>query len=224
VEFRGRTLLDWQVHAAKLAGINDVHIVSGYLREKLPAKFSQTFNDQWATTNSAFSLFLFEPTRWSSIVISYSDLIYPAEAIKRLIGSGPITVLFDANWFDLWSRRFDEISSDAESFRIDEADRITEIGQRGHDTDRIQGQFMGLFHLDRQGWSDLREVFLSLGHVERRMIDMTSLLSRAISLGVIVEGVKYDRPWGEIDSPEDLILYRTDPAFIDLRTSLEFPR
>ena len=221
VEFRGRPFLDWQVRASNLAGVNDVHIISGYLHERLPRKFSQTFNDQWATTNSAFSLFLFDSNRWSSTIVSYSDLIYPAEAVECLIDSGSITVLFDINWLDLWSRRFEQVSSDAESFRVDESGRITEIGELGHDPARIQGQFMGLFHLDRQGWSVLKDVYLSLDYIDRRNVDITSLLAHAISRGVTVKGVKYDKPWGEIDSPEDLILYQTDPTFLDLRNAIE---
>ena len=51
------------------------------------------------------------------------------------------------NWLELWKKRFSDPLEDAETFKVDKDNFITEIGNKSSSYENIQGQFMGLLSL-----------------------------------------------------------------------------
>ena len=84
LEFRGKTLLDWQIDAIRSAGIEKIAIVTGYRRDLLLDRGLVEFhNERWAETNMVVSLS--RASSWlreAPCVVSYSDIFYSKTGVE----------------------------------------------------------------------------------------------------------------------------------------------
>ncbi|MBF0354345.1 MAG: phosphocholine cytidylyltransferase family protein [Alphaproteobacteria bacterium] len=218
VELHGRRLLDLQLSALRKAGLSEIALVRGYCGQAfLDYDLTLFDNPAWERTNMVMSMLAAsEWLRADTTIVSYADIFYPAQAVQRLMkADGDIVIAYDPNWLSLWSRRFADPLSDAETFRIDQAGCLTEIGGKTHDISRIQGQYMGLFRLTPQGAGAIGEHVSSLPLELQAKLDVTSLLSRLIASGTKIGAVAVPGPWGEVDQPSDLEVY-TLPEIVGL--------
>lgn len=206
-----KTFLDYQVEALQAGGVTDVSIVTGYQARMLEEKGYPTFhNPRWEQTNMVSSLLCARDTFSRGTIVSYSDIIYPASLVSRLAsGEGDLLVAYDPNWRALWEERFDNPLEDAESFRIDDDGRITDIGSPVDDIEKIQGQYMGLMKFTPEAFKWITEAvdekILTGNEIDK--MDMTSLLRFLIETrpGRIM-GIPVTEPWCEIDTEKDLVV------------------
>ncbi len=212
VKLHGKSLLDWQLEAIRKAGIHEIAIVTGYqqqmLANRVPTEF---YNPRWAETNMVSSLECAEDwLREKSCIVSYSDIFYHSQAVSLLLDcAGSIAVTFDPNWLALWEKRFGDPLLDAESFRLNPDSTLAEIGSKPQTVDEVQGQYMGLLRFTPEGWKEVKRIRNSLGSLESDRMHMTSTLQKIIEAGnVAVTAVPYAKPWGEVDSIEDLNQYQ----------------
>jgi len=214
VEFRGKTLLDWQLAAIREAGITEIGIVSGYLRQMLSEYGLLEFhNRRWAETNMVSSLEC--ATEWlqtDHCIVSYSDIFYEFTAVQSLMKTkAPLAVTYDPNWLQLWQRRFDNPISDAETFRLNPDGTLLEIGNKPDSVDEVQGQYMGLLRFSPEGWEEITRIRSQMSAEEQDRMHMTGTLQRIIQAGRIpVSAIPYWGKWGEVDSIEDLKSYQDD--------------
>ena len=206
----GRTLLDLQRSALRAGGVPDHGIVTGYLAEQLVQPSLTSFhNPHWQSTNMVQSLLCAE--EWlgkETCVVSYSDIFYPPETVRRLVAApGDIVLAYDPNWLDLWQARFADPLSDAETFRLDPDGRLLDIGARSKSLAEIQGQYMGLLKFTPAGFAEVVKAVGCLPADRAQRLDMTSLLSHLIAADVPIHAVPTAPNWGEVDSPTDLQLY-----------------
>jgi choline kinase len=207
----GRTLLDWQVEALRDAGIESIALVRGYMGEKLPRNGWRTFdNARWAETNMVMSLACASAWLASDVcLVSYSDIVYPAATARALAAAqGDIAITYYKDWRRLWEARFKDPLSDAETFRLDAAGRLLDIGARPRDLDEVQGQYMGLLRFTPRGWQWVEEALAGIGAGQRDKLDMTSLLRMLLARGHPIAAVSVQEPWYEVDSQSDLELYQ----------------
>ena len=213
VELHGKPLIELQLDAIRTAGITDIGVVTGYKRELLSIYNTHEFhNPRWAETQMVTSLET--ASEWlerESCIVSYSDIFYESSAVDCLIKSdGDIALSYDPNWLDLWASRFGDPLLDAETFRIDSHGNIVEIGGNPKEIDDIQGQYMGLLKFTPSGWHEFRNTMDNLDRDIKDQIHMTSALQILINTNrVKVKGVPYLKKWGEIDTQDDLLLYKT---------------
>ena len=210
VELAGRPLLDWQITALRAAGIGEIAAVRGWCGERLEGRVDTLFdNPRWAETNMVESLA--RAASWlqsGDCVVSYSDIFYPARAVGSLIDTqADIAIAYDPEWRALWSRRFADPLSDAETFHAAPDGRLLDIGRRPSSFAEIGGQYMGLLKFTPAGWASVVDFLSSLAPAERDRLDMTSLLRRLIEREVPITAVPVAGPWGEVDSASDLALY-----------------
>lgn len=212
VKVRGRTLLERQLTALRGAGMNEVGVVRGYRGDAFDGFGLSLFdNEHWQDTNMVSSLLCAD--QWLGqfdCIVSYSDIFYGAGTIKELAAStAPLAIAFDPQWHWLWSRRFTDPLTDAETFRLDGAGQIVDIGRRPKNYEEIEGQYMGLLRFTPVSWRQVTTYLNGLEPAHVRKMDMTSLLSQLIAIGVAVAGVPISEAWGEVDSESDLALYET---------------
>lgn len=210
VEMFEKPLIQWQLTALKKAGIDTVGVVTGYKSELLQKYGEAHFkNENWQNTNMVESLvcaksFLAE----SECIVSYSDIVYHSQIVEKLAAArGDICITYDRNWLELWSLRFADPLSDAESFILDADQRLIEIGQKTPDMKRIQGQYMGLLKITPTGWKKIQSVLQPLSPSERNKLDMTSLLSLLLRNKERIVTVEIVGRWCEVDNQEDLSRY-----------------
>jgi choline kinase len=205
----GRPLLEWQLSALRGGGVGEIGVVRGYKPHLLDGRGLVTFdNPRWADTNMVASLAC--AADWLQrlpVIVSYSDIFYPASAVKALAAArSHIAISYDPHWLALWSQRFDDPLSDAETFRLD-GSRVVEIGRRAKSLDEICGQYMGLLKVTPAGWAIIERYRRSLAPERSDKLDMTSLLSGLIETGYRVDAVAVSGAWGEVDSANDLAIY-----------------
>lgn len=207
VRLGGVTLLEWQIRALEEAGVDMIVAVCGYRCEAIAAMGVETVvNPRWAETNMVASLLCARELIEVPVLVSYADIVYTADIVRQIgSASGSFAISYDTDWLELWSRRFDDPLSDAESFRLDSAGRVSEIGSRAESVDDIEGQYMGLLRLDKTAleWIDRFLQNHSDPHIEDR-IDMTNLMNGLIQSGHPIDAVGVRGGWCEVDSPRDL--------------------
>jgi choline kinase len=121
--------------------------------------------------------------------------------------SGDLVIAYDRAWQSLWSRRFADPLSDAETFQADASGRLIEIGNKTSSIDDIQGQYMGLLKFTPRAWRDIETLLAALDTQTRDRLDMTGLLQPLLRRDVTIGTFGTDGQWGEIDNPSDLALY-----------------
>lgn len=211
VEVNGRSLLSYQIDALKKGGCETVGVVSGYCREQINDFFDFEFhNIAWSTTNMVKSLLCADNVlKHSTCIVSYSDLFYFEDAISALVKSeSDICVLYDENWYDLWSARFENPLDDAESFIIDSNQILQDIGQKTTNLSEVQGQYMGIFKLTTRGWNLFVKHAEMLFERDGVNIYITDVLQSIAKSGDCdINAVPFSGKWGEIDSESDLEYY-----------------
>ena len=210
VELNGKPLIEYQMAALRRGGANEIGIVRGYRAEMIDFPGLTYFNNErWAETNMVMSLAA--AARWlqeGSVIVSYADIFYRGDLVRGLVEtSGQLVITYDRNWGDLWARRFADPLADAETFRIDAAGRLLEIGGRTNRVEDIQGQYMGLLKFAPPAWSVVEMLLATLDPATRDRLDMTGLLRRLLAANFSINTFATDGQWGEIDNPEDVVLY-----------------
>jgi len=203
----GRTLLDWQLSALRAGGVRDVTVVRGYRAETLQGDFQTLANPRWESTNMVRTLQCADGLlSGGPCLVSYSDIVYHPDHVRRLSECpGEIAITFDRLWNDLWSMRFADPLSDAETFRESDG-RLLEIGGKTTDPADVQGQYMGLLLFRPAGWARARALLDALGDAADRL-DMTGLLRRLLADGAPIATVPVEGRWCEADNQDDLAMY-----------------
>jgi L-glutamine-phosphate cytidylyltransferase len=184
--------------------------VTGYKRDPLGGRgLIEFYNARWAETNMVSSLACAEP--WllaDTCIVSYSDIFYEASAVSLLMKcAAPLAITYDPNWLTSWRERFGDSLLDGETFRPNPDYTLAEIGSKPRSVEEIGGQYMGLLRFTPASWGEVMRVRAELTQLECDKMHMTGTPGE-----VSVRAIAYDRAWGDIDSPGDLI-------FFDSRTS-----
>jgi len=205
----GQSLLQHQLDGLAGGGVREIALVRGYLAETFTLPISYFENPRWAETNMVASLVCAAP--WlvdDTCVVSYADIIYGADSVRRLVAAaGDIVIAYDPQWRRLWELRFEDPLADAETFRLAPDGRLAAIGARAQRIEQIEGQYMGLLRFTPRGWRTVTDLLNTLPAAEQDRMDMTSLLQRLLANDVPINTVAIAEPWYEVDSESDLRLY-----------------
>jgi L-glutamine-phosphate cytidylyltransferase len=212
VELEGKPLIARQIAAFRRGGAEEIGVVRGYRAELIDFPGLSFFsNERWAETNMVMSLV--EAASWlrsGPVIVSYADIFYRSELVRGLADApGPLVISYDRAWRRLWTRRFTDPLADAETFRIDEAGQLLEIGGKTRRVEDIMGQYMGLLKFTPSAWSVIEALLRRLDAPTRDRLDMTGLLHRLLAeKKLAIDTFATDGQWGEIDNPEDVALYQ----------------
>jgi L-glutamine-phosphate cytidylyltransferase len=231
VELEGKPLIERQIAALRRGGVDEIGVVRGYRAEMIDFPGLSYFaNERWAETNMVMSLAAAGSwLRAGPVIVSYADIFYRSELVRGLAGaSGQLIISYDRDWRRLWTRRFADPLADAETFRIDAAGQLLEIGGKTTRIEDIEGQYMGLLHFTPSAWIAVEKLLSSLDAPTRDRLDATGLLGRLLAEKFPVNTFGTAGQWGEIDNPEDVALYenmiRTGELFLEDPLSGAEPR
>ena len=144
IEVDETTILDHQLEALSMAGINEVAIVVGYEKEQIIAHlkgkgpgYNQTIhfieNPAFAITNNIYSLWLASDwLRGDSFIVLNADVIFDAEILNSAVQPyAPISMIVDPLWRD-------------ETMKvIIEGDRVTRMSKK-ISREEFSGTYIGI--------------------------------------------------------------------------------
>jgi len=206
----GKTLFEWQMEAMKIGGVDDITVVTGYLGEQFSNfDIKRKENSRWASSNMVRTLMCVDDIlSKESCVVSYGDIVYHPDIVKKLIGTkGDIVISYDKEWLDLWMLRGDNPLEDAESF-AEQGGVLLDIGRKVTDLSEISGQYMGLILIRTKGWEKIKEKLQVETEDFINNLDMTALLQLLLSGGVEINTMRVNGNWLEVDTPVDLARYQ----------------
>lgn len=214
LELWGKTLLEHQLAAIRQGGITEIAVVTGYHAEEIRSRHPELtyfHNADWANTNMVATLRRAETWLESdTCLVSYADIVYTSAAVTVLAhNTDDIAITYYTEFLSLWQKRFVNPLDDLETFKIDAASYLTEIGQKPKSVAEVEGQYMGLLKFTPAGWGEIRARLESGEKLPKpaEKIDMTSLLSHLLTCGIKIRAVPYDELWLEADNEQDLALY-----------------
>jgi len=212
VELEGKPLIERQIAALRRGGVDEIGVVRGYRAEIIdfPGLFYFA-NERWTETNMVMSLAAAAPwLRSEPVIVSYADIFYRSDLVRGLASApGQLVISYDRAWRRLWTRRFGDPLADAETFRINAAGQLLEIGGKATRIEDIEGQYMGLLKFTPPAWNAVEALLSTLDTPIRDCLDVTGMLRRLLTGKKLpIDTFGTDGQWGEIDNPEDVALYQ----------------
>lgn len=216
VEVAGRSILSHQLEALRQNGVDDLHVVRGYLADQLvvPGGASYHLNEDWAQNNILVSLFCAREAVRGPLLTTYSDIVYTPQVVAALKRSeDDISLVVDRRWAQAYEGRHDHPVEQAELVEM-EGDRVVAVGKRVG-PERAVGEFIGLAGYSARGADVLRRVYDEVraehgdeepfGAAQRfRKAYLTDLFEELIGRGHRIGATLIDGGWREIDTVEDL--------------------
>lgn len=215
VELKGRTLLDYQRDVFKKAKIGDITVVTGFKAEAFHGLEVPTcYNDRYYSTNMVYSFFCAESELNDDVIVSYGDIVFEQRILQALVDdSTDFAVVVDDGWKDLWNFRMADPLKTAETLKIDEEDKLVEIGKIPKSLEEIQSQYIGLFKISKGAISAVKDFYHSLDQnreYDGRNFDnmfMTSFIQNVADRLMKVKAVRVRHGWLELDKVEDWRCY-----------------
>lgn len=197
-------VLDWILQGFSSLENLDVTFVAGYRAEDVLAKYPEiriSINTNWRRTGPAASLRAAPLQRGGDTWITYSDIVFRSDAVKRLSATScAIAVAVDSKWRSRYDGRSKEAVLLAERLLVD-GDRVLAIGPNVKETDDT-AEFAGLVRLDARS-TDLLDDALNSGELAPTAT-LPMMISHLMSLGLTVQSVDLEGDWAELDAKQDL--------------------
>lgn len=212
VKVDDKSLLDIQIAVFQKLGIDDITVVGGYLSHMLERPgIKLHINENYAETNMVWTLACAKDEIVDDVIISYGDIIYSPHVLKSLLScEDSIAITVDSNWRSYWEKRFEDPLSDAETLKLDDQNRVLDIGRKPQSFDEIDSQYMGLMRFQDHGINLLHETIKDGINGTKfcgRNIEnayMTDLLQHIVKTNGNITAVPIENAWVEVDTPDDL--------------------
>ena len=212
VEVNGLSLIDRQLKILRKSGLDDLIMIGGYKADMLKrTNVPLRINSRYYETNMVWTLFCAESDLDGDVIISYGDIVYSQDILKKLLDSKEdISVIIDKDWESYWRARSEDPLDDAETLKLRSDGAIYEIGNKPETIQEIEGQYIGLMKFSAKGLNQIKAIFYDaakIGKLLDKSVEvsyMTDLLQAAIDKGVTVSSVIINSGWIEIDTVQDL--------------------
>jgi choline kinase len=219
MQIAGKTLIEHQIDALKLNhNTGNIYVVLGHQHLEVEAAISNKvdsfiLNEDYSSTNMVHS-FLCAKNIFSDrdLIVSYGDIVYSPKIASVLSHSqSDYSIVIDKDWLNLWKNRFTDPYSDAESLLI-KNENIIEIGNKITETDRVDGQYIGLMKFSPKAISKILKMSNRREAINNKPVEtayFTDLLKQLIIEKENLKPIYTFGEWFEVDTQKDLDLYRS---------------
>lgn len=204
------SLLDHQLDALRVNGLNSVVVVAGYCAEAVEAELagraSLLLNPRHAETNSLYSLWLARKHAQDGFVLLNADVLFDPEILQRVLASPHPDALA--------VERREQF--EAEEMKVElEGERILALG-KSLPPERAQAENVGVLKYSAAGaqalFDKVEELLAAGAEKQFAPYGFNALAAERPLHAVPIEGL----PWIEIDFVEDLLRAREEiwPAIL----------
>ena len=219
MDLEGKSVLDWLISSLNAVGVGNIIYVGGYHIEKIVHNYSDLkfyYNPEWESTGALFSLFCAEKELSGPCLITYSDVIYRQEVVKKIMSfskDNDIVLAIDTTS----KERLMELEH-AEKFEevMGSDSGILKIGCFNSDVGETAGTgfFAGLCYYSENGITILKEHYNRLKITYRdkkfyssqniREASLSDITQSLVDLGLDIKGVEVGDEWAKIQNPFSL--------------------
>jgi L-glutamine-phosphate cytidylyltransferase len=215
LKFGDKTLLERQLESYRECGVNNISLIRGYMGEKIDYDGIQYFeNPDFEQNNILNSLFYGEEELNGNVIVSYSDILFEAAVVKRLLESeADISIVVDIDWRGYYVGRKDHPIEEAENVIFNANNEVVEIGKILTEKDDVFGEFIGMLKFTPRGaeifkkhFHRAKELFWDQPFQRAKTFQkayITDMIQEMTDLGVPIHCVIIERGWKEIDTVED---------------------
>ena len=217
VPLAGKPMLHRQLEVLRRGGVEDITLVGGYHADKLQAPgVSLVTNPRYDQTNMVATLFCAAEAMipGEDLLISYGDIVFEDRVLKAVLDcDGEICLGADREWRRLWETRMDDPLSDAETFKMQDGNRVVELGKEPASYADAEAQYMGLIRVRGDRVADFKAAYEAMdrsAEYDGKDFDnmyMTSLIQHLIDQSWDVRASLVDNGWLEVDTAEELAIY-----------------
>lgn len=215
---QGKRMLDWGLEAFAANGIKDICFIGGYQIDKVRADYPHfTFrhNDNWENNNILASLMYAEDLMDEPFICGYSDILFTADVVKKLLASeADIALSVDTRWLERYVHRTNHPPDDAEKVTVLNG-QVTRV-HRGIEPADAHGEFTGLVKFSKAGavalkkhFHQVRECFAGKPFREAALFEKAyfiHLLQDMIDTGEKMAHADTEGNYMEVDTQQDFEL------------------
>lgn len=210
-----KSIIQNQIDIYRELNIKNINIVVGYKKNKFSfKKTNYFFNKNYKNNNILESLFYAKSEINKNCIISYSDIIFKKDVVKKLNQSNSdISIIVDQNWKKIYKGRTMHPVSEAEKVTFNKNNSLIDIG-KDLKISKTNGEFIGLLKLNSKGCKIFKKYyalankefknkkFFNSKNLKKAYI--TDFLRYLISKNIKIKCVIIKNNWMEIDTPQDL--------------------
>lgn len=212
VELRGKPIINYQLDIFKNLQLFDIVLIAGYKSEKLRHLSEKIIvNKEYDNTNMLYSLYCAIDEINGDILICYGDSVYDTSIIQDILQSNSeINVASDINWKSYWESRYDNPLTDLESYQINEEMNLVDIGKSPKSFSEIQGQYIGLIRLNKEGSIIFRKELLecheknNVNNKSFKNAYLTDFLQELVHKNYRIKSHSVSGDYIEIDTKDDI--------------------
>jgi choline kinase len=215
VEINGKSILSRQIDAYRAAGVAEINIVRGYMKELIQVPGARYFdNDLYRENNILVSLFFAEAAMDGGFLFSYSDIVFRPEVVRTALATdGDFALVIDRRWHEAYVGRQHHPVEEGEVARVVDG-RVTIVGKKTVPPAEASGEFIGLARFSaaavqrmRARYHERRQALWGQPYGRAPRFEkayLTDLLNDLIDSGEVMRPAFIDGGWREIDTVEDL--------------------
>jgi len=223
LKIRGKTILHHQLDAFHANGITDISVIKGYKKEAIDYPGLKYYiNDNYRNNNILNSLFYAEEELDGEFIVSYSDIIFDADIVRRLMESDrDIAIVVDIDWKGYYEGRTEHPIEEAEKVIFDEDKNVVEIGKVVSSEKEVNGEFIGMVKCTKRGAEIFKEFFhkakkefYGKPFIRAKTFNnayLTDFIQYLVRNNIKVKCVPIERGWIEIDTLQD---FERAPKFL----------
>ena len=214
LKFGDKTLLERQIEAYRNCGIKNISVIRGYKKEKINYEVLRYYeNPDFENNNILNSLFYAEEELNGNVIVAYSDILFEASVVRRLLESqADISIVVDIDWRGYYEGRKEHPIEEAENV-INANNEVLKIGKILTENDDVHGEFIGMLKFTPRGaeifkkhFHRAKEIYWDKPYQRAAIFQkayITDIIQDMADLGVPVHCVIIERGWKEIDTVED---------------------
>ena len=215
LKFGDKTLLERQIEAYRNCGINNISVIRGYKKEKISYEDLRYYeNPDFENNNILNSLFYAEEELNGNVIVAYSDILFEASVVRRLLESqADISIVVDIDWRGYYDGRKEHPIEEAENVIFNANNEVLKIGKILTEKDDVHGEFIGMLKFTPRGaeifkkhFHRAKEIYWDKPYQRAAIFQkayITDIIQDMADLGVPVHCVIIERGWKEIDTVED---------------------